>query len=76
MGVEEIIGESTDQWDVRIKLQRDLTDNYGEAGRDVWDKYYAQEPSYRNTRHHWNELMIDKYIRVYESAIEKLEGSK
>lgn len=72
MGIDELLDGETDQMEVRRILTHDLTEKYGDVGFQAWNKYYRQEPSYRLTRVHYNELMVDKHIRVYQFAVEEL----
>ena len=71
--IDELLDGERDQTEVRKILTKDLTTRYNAEGLAAWDKNYAKAPSYRNHKHHYNELMVDKHIRVYEAAIQELE---
>jgi len=74
MTIDNLLDGENDQDKIRRILMKDVSAKHGLTGFETWMKYYNQEPSYKNTRIHYNELMVDKHIRVYQFALEELEG--
>jgi len=76
LSVDDLIDGERDQDMIRRILMKDISARYGITGFETWMKNYQQEPSYKTTRIHYNELMADKHIRVYELSLEELNGGE